>query len=531
MFDNTATTLQGPAQGPFLKPRIKPSKLMVPPPPPNVPVLDAGSSFPPPLMQALAGALGGSGGGAITLPQAVGSPPAIGVPTKPVLPTPPTAQQIDPVTAAGLEDEATNAGRIANQLEDQARGFTGLTMPAQAQQSDFERQMETGLQNRMRDLLIGRESAGERFDKGFDLGQKLAANIMVPLAGVMSKSAGAKMGYAQVAPMLRQQAQEADRARAAELAQRNNLLMQMSQLWENMSPQSSKNLMELAKQRLAVEQSNRSAQNDALRNALSARANAGLAEERLFNAKNSIGKENWDRSLAEYNAKLHNADTQSNIDNRAFMQGVENQRLSNDQQRLQNEGTRIGLEQRAQDRGDQQFAFNKGQAATATNFRKQELQANALKELLGATYTAQKDAAAPGAIFGTLRYPGLVDKMTGNPAYMSAMQSMIDRAGLPGVNAQDLLRSAAVKQKMMQSAKSGGFDLGGALNAVANPINAMANGVQREVFPTTAQPQQAPPRQAASNAGKLDEAIVSLQKKLGRAPTPDEVRQALKGGQ
>lgn len=137
------------------------------------------------------------------------------------------------------------------------------------QRSDFDNQLSQALQAKIIENLSGGDSRMDRFNKGFTMGQKIAAAVVVPALGAFSGN-----GYAQGFNQSTQQTQaavaQAEALQAAEKQQRNGSLAQLASLYENISPQSSKNITAAVTQQLNMIKMQREAQRQAMADAIAA---------------------------------------------------------------------------------------------------------------------------------------------------------------------------------------------------------------------------------------------------------------------
>lgn len=346
-----------------------------------------------------------------------------------------------------LQDSAAQQSTFADALAQ--KKFDPMPMPEAPQLSPFEQMLEQGVQDKMRRLITGEETAGERFNKGFDIGQKIAGNILVPLMGTFG-NAGTAMGAAEATQALRQQSAEADRARAAEKHARNSTLAQMVSLWENMSPTSSKNLIQLAASRLKVAQQNREMETEQLKNALSARQNATSAIDTVVKAQLVMGKEDWQRQVDQNNSQMRSTELQSTMTDRGQRQDVAKERLKLDQSADKRSEDQLKMSQENGKRDAEKFSYAKEQDKLANTFKASQMRMDATKALLNADRQLSQDIGAVNT-FGVPKFGDVLGRALSDPAKVAGLQGLIDQAGFKGVTAQGLLEGMRAKQAVQNA--------------------------------------------------------------------------------
>lgn len=95
------------------------------------------------------------------------------------------------------------------------------------------------------------DSYGDRFTRGFETGQSLAANILVPAFGAFG-GAGNAAGMLQSTDMMNKQVATSKAQRAQERNQMNQSLLNLSSLYEKMDPKSTANVIARVKNQLEL---------------------------------------------------------------------------------------------------------------------------------------------------------------------------------------------------------------------------------------------------------------------------------------
>jgi len=479
-----------------------PNYFVPPPPPPMAPSFANGpgamppQAMPPGMMQ----------------PQADNTPPAQQI----NLPGQFQAPQQSPSAVPqqyfqNLLQSAQDQQTMAKSLEDHYQNFQPAPLPEAPQQSPFEQHLDQAMQARMMKLLSGGESRGERFSKGWDVGQKIAANLIVPLMG-MHGSAGNAIGTAQALGQLKQQAAEGERSRAAEASARNSTIMQMAQMWEGMSPQSSKNLLALASARLKADQTNRENQHQSLKDAIEARHTAVQGANNVLSSAMGMDKDSFEKAYKTYEAQTKGAELQSSVLDRG-------QRELNDQERLglaknadKRDEESLKLQQQGQKDSEAKFTYAQGRDkvtdATAENAQK----LNAAKSLFTGLGQMDKDASAVN-LMGQPKYGAdFLDRITNNPGRMAVVDTFAKQAGIK-VDAKTIFDAMKAKGALKAQASDNWMQN----NSIVKGLKAMAGG-DKEALPDKQSVPATP-----------TDAIERFYAKNGRKPTVEELKAELNG--
>jgi hypothetical protein len=370
-------------------------------------------------------------------------------------------------------------------------------------------------QNSMMEMLNQKDSIGERFDRGFARGQKIAASTIVPLIGALTHKGGMAMGLNEASNNLKAHADADMAATGSHKAQRNQLLMQMANMWQTMDPNSQKNLLALStenlRQRKESEAEHRALQKDFL-TAAAQHNNMSLqgAKMRVRQDQNDIKNDQVDRRLDSTKKN-----TTSQIDRRAAQ-------TKNDGEKLilsKNSGVRadknlavqqgyLGLAGRASNRADAKAKTDLVSKGEKMSLAKSEAER---KGNVAAANMLNGLAKTAGAVDqnGKLKDPNALERFS-NPFYQKVMQSVIDKSSLKGTTAADLLPALAPKPKAAAAASGPG---GGGLDLLTKAAGAIGDKLTGKTGASSG-PRFADPHEAAA-------AYVA---EFGKKPTPDELK-------
>ena len=420
----------------------------------------------------------------------------------------------------------------------------------------FEAQMEQAMQARLADAFSNKSSAMDRFNAGRNFGQKLAGDIIVPLMGTFSRNAGTAAGAAEATQQIQEQIATNDAQERQDRAARNQTLANLSQVWENMSPSSTKNALALAHLRLenATKQAaeKRQAALDALGGATASfNATKGIAEEETkgYSAEN---KANIDAGkLADETTKTFNkkeADSQKDergnraldIKDKAVDANIQTQ---NDRTGImgQNANTNEKNAETRRDQGQQKINIDK-------HAKEQAEAGKAVKTLS----TLTNDIGAIDPKTGKLKHPTLLEDTLNNPAVLDEMDKQIGTPGaarkaLEGLKAQRDAAAAAQPQQATDDWRREAVELGwyGARqlgNAIAGLTDSRYSDLaKKEALPTllkrmrpTGEKDALPVLQKETpnedNSTRIGSVIEALHSKLGRVPSAAEIKEELNKG-
>lgn len=319
----------------------------------------------------------------------------------------------------------SNAQNRFAQMRMQQYGDNPNPFPTVGQmpQSDFDQVMQQRLQGQIMQSLDSQNSPGDRFGKGFDAGQQLAASVVIPAIGSFGSGNDA-IGTLAASQMMQDNLKGRQAQRSANKQALNNSLINLSSLYENVSPQSAKNIAALMKMNMERQKMNLDYQNKVGDDVMSALKGSGDATARLMEIQSKAGEQKATAAGHDFNNNLSVAKEQNSQNNSEFGQ-------RKDMLGAQNDATKIGMAQDAAALEQQKFDESKRQFGEKQGLAQNQFQANSTNQLL--TRLAQPMAldAAVGN-FGGKTHPGILQNYANNPALSQAFQSLGNAAGIQG---------------------------------------------------------------------------------------------------
>ena len=494
----------------------KPKTQQLVPPPPAVPVQ---SSYPdflqgPQIAQAMT-----TQPPPATMPQPMTL--QFGAPTRPVSPE---TQQL-----LGQRAKQVDAARQAL-TEMQGGVIPNVEAP---KTTPFEAQMEQAMQARLADALSNKSSAMDRFNTGRNFGQKLAGDIIVPLMGTFSRNAGSAAGAAEATQQIQQQIATNDAQERQDRAARNQTLANLSQVWENMSPSSTKNALALAHLRLenATKQAaeKRQAALDALAGATASfNATKGIAEEETkgYSAEN---KANIDAGkLADETTKTANTgkanDQKDERGNRAL--DIKDKAVDAN---IQTQNDRTGIMGQNANTNEKNAETKRDQGQQKINIDKHAKEQAEAGKAVRTLSTLTNDIGAIDPKTGKLKHPTLLEDTLNNPAVLDEMDKQMGTPGaarkaLEGLKAQ---RDAATTAAAQPQQGNDVFSQIGSMIGGLMPGNRSASAptAKKDALPVL---QKETPKE--DNSTRIGSAIEALHAKLGHIPSAAEIKEELNKG-
>lgn len=477
----------------------------VPPPPPVVPNMLAQGLIAPQGYQSM-------------MPQ-IDSPTPAPAPMQAPATTPLQPMGMPPGFADALLGSMNGDADILKSARDDYNNFQGMALPEAPERSPFENMVGEAMKQKMTDLITGKESPGQRFGRGYDAGQKIAGNILVPLMGMLSKDAGTAIGTAQATQQLKQQSMEADRQRAAERHANNSSLLQMAELWQNLDKDSAKNLLSLASQRLKVTKENSDARNDKFGRLLTAEHNHNSLANQLVQTLLKAQDQTFDQTAGS------NKDAREGfeLNNKIRHQGVQES----------NDAVEMGLKKKADVRADKQldltkdsrdlaakkFAAGQEQDKTANTFKAAGQMFDNQKYLSGALRQILTDSQAKNAL-GQPRFGSdYLDRILSNPGHLGVLDELAKKAGVK-TTATEMLKGMQTKQSIVNHPSWSDGLLQTGMSLAGSQLGSMlgVNSGPRDVMPTK------------ENSDPMQGAFQSYVAKHGKKPTPEELLKELNGG-
>ena len=472
---------------------------LIPPPPPVVPQLSQGLA-PPSFMPMQA--------------------PRYDSPDPVLMATPPQqqtqTQQLKPMTlppefAKTLLDSLSAQDAIVKKANSDVTNFQPMELPNAPELSPFEQQLNEGLQQRMQDLITGKESVGQRFGRGFDVGQKLAANILVPLMGTFSGDAGSAMGLAEATRMLKQQSVENDRQRAAERSANNSSLLNLANLWQNLDPKSAKNLSTLASQRLRVAKENNDTRNDKVSKLLQAQHNRDMLANQMLSTILKANDQVFDQSAAVNKDSRDTLELSDKLRHRGVTESVQKETLELKKKGDKRDAERLTLSKNADARAAQKLIADETQDKAVNTFKEANQKFENQKLLNTALRNLTNDSQAKNAL-GQPKYGAdYIDRILSNPGYVSLLDDLAKKSGV-NLTAKEMLEGMRTKQQLVESSDWTG-DL---IQSGLSGLGALMGGGSKAVMPERSDPMQA--------------AFDKFVQEKGRKPTAQELHKMLNGG-
>lgn len=490
-------------------------KRFVPPPPPTMPMQMG--SFNPGMMQQMGGMFGGGQqqgaplpGPGMMAPQA----PQVDQGQSPGVPVVPVQEQQVPFDV--LQNMADNLRERQGDITNRKQAldtFQPTAAPQVPQLSPIEQQLNERMKSQMMELLSGKESAGERWDKGFARGQTIGSAVLGPLIGSMMHGVDGKT-LASTGNDIQQQAQQQLAHTSAQNNARNQMLMQMSQLYENMDPRSAKNMMNLLKMQATNVAQDRIKKEALTNDYYKSVKEYGDGLKDLGQLTRGMDKDKVSSLLAGLNYLDKSKNTESLIKTREGQLKVSEGGLQLGKDKFEDKKKEqiihnkradafLGNAQNQTKLGQDRFTYTKQQDQTKATVRTGLEKTKAGSELVKFMDGVLKDSTAQNAL-GGLKNPDLIEKLKTNAPMKAQIQDMMKAAGRTE-SVEDFLNSMGPPPQAPAAGGAPGLNLG-ALNG--------ALGI----------PQQ---QQPIKND---DDAVTAFVTQFGKKPTVAELKK-FKGGQ
>lgn len=397
----------------------------------------------------------------------------------------PTAEQLQP-----LKDLATTQSDLAKKaVAAYSDGGPNLSI-ARPEATGFSQWLQGALQQQIMQSFQEQNTFGSRFNSGFDMGQKIAAALVVPAIGLFSKAGGA--GAVQATEAIKKHVAQGESQRAQQKAQNNQILMNLSQLYENMSPDSAKNQAAYLKSVLDLNKWQYEEGQKALGHALTATGNAVTAQDKLLEAQMEPAQKLLAAKLGLYGHELQSAGLQRGLNKDAYDQNV--------QDPLKNQQAQTGLFLQGQNLQQRQTEHADQLKQNAiTNQNKEEDQALANKKFdqeggkvrmqaaddLSKWMTSLATKVTTPDKNGKPKYAGMADMLRQNPALLEIYKQKAQTAGInldPDHFFELLQEQQGAKPK---AGGSPGLDVGGLVNQAAQSVGSLFSPKQAPAAPMT----------------------------------------------
>jgi hypothetical protein len=407
-----------------------------------------------------------------------------------------------------LQRMHTEAQSSADQLDQ----WRPTAAPEAPHLSETEQLLNQATQSKIRELLSGSESAGERWDKGFARGQTIGASVIAPLIGSMMHGVDGR-SLAAVSNEVQQGARQQLAQAASEKHQRNQLLAQMSALYENMDPNSAKNMMTLLGQRAKQVQEDRLEHARLQRDHIADLTGLARATHDFGQLTRGLNKDEWQKRQGEAKIGIQGKNVDSLIDTRKGQLDLGRQGLGLKQDQFQhkqdedqihddNASQYLANDNARTKQSADQFAYTKQRNARHDDLVKSLNQSKAGKDLLTLTQKLAEDTTAKTATGFAPKYDGLMDRLKTNLAYKNQIGDMLKAAGRNETPEEFLKSMSPDAPETTEPAKTEpAMDLGALGGAL---------GVSKSAAPSFKTPEEA------------RDAFVT---KFGKLPTPTELKQ------
>lgn len=354
-----------------------------------------------------------------------------------------------------------------------------------AQQSPFEQYLQNALQQKLVNTLGAENTFGARFNRGFDVGQKLAANIIGPAIGLLSKGGGA-VGALQASTAMKADVAQSERSRAAESNALNQSLMNLSALYENLDPKSAKNAAANFKTQIELAKAKMEMQGKAADDLRQATQAFGTAAHNKNSSDVQAAQARAQTLLGLYGHDISNANTQERqfeFDKELPIKQADEVRKN---KALENDTASLGIRKsELQLHQDQAAEKNKTDASNA-NRADTKVQMDALDALRKIGESARTKMSAVGADGVTPRYRNYGEMLKQDKVLQASIQKYKKLAGLDGFSDEEALGMASQPQSNEEQG-DGGLDflspIGNAIGGVARHAGQMIFGSQEPAKP------------------------------------------------
>lgn len=361
----------------------------------------------------------------------------------------------DPAMVQGLQNTLGSQQTLANQAQDRLKDISKDFLPVPTQhQTKFESFLQDNLQKQIMQAFTQKQSKGDKFSRGYDMGQRIASDLVIPLFGLHSHKLGAAAGANEAAQAIKGNLANSEQGRRQTEAARNNLMLNLAQAYESMDPNSSKNLSALLGKQIEAQNANRQKANDARKDAGDTLENVAKTQEKLAGLNSP--KDMVNALLQQEGHGIQAAGLGLRKDEFA-------QKQSNDAQNQ----TRANSELAVQQQNAKTAEGNLNVAKNSLGLRQKELQQkidNTSNEDKRKDFTQQLastkelerfvrlnaiDAMAPMAGGnGGAKYAGYADFLEKNPVQKRIFQKLADGAGMKGLDPDSVFKALRAQNEV-----------------------------------------------------------------------------------
>ena len=363
------------------------------------------------------------------------------------------AQQQD-VYAQRQKDEQDVAQQfMPNVLTTDASGNFQSTIP----QSANDQFMSDQIKGQLMKELAGGNSAMSRFQDGASVGQMIGANLLAPMLGVFSKAPGAAMGANQATQQLQMLAQQAQQQQQQHKQQHNQNIINLSQAFQNMDPNSSKRIGDLIGKQVEINKAQWERQRQAQQATQAAQhdvqqSQAAIAQQENTQAERQtkviLEKLGYGEKQANLDLQNNNGRVQDTKDLLSIQKGVDT--------------TNAQLQQQAN-----QLNETAGQNRINNSNTEDASQEKALKDLQSTVRLISN--AATDTAGGAAKRPGYAQIMAQNPILAATFAKQLSAAGINNLHPEDVFNTLIQHEQQGQQ-QQGGDLLGGIPSAVGGAI-------------------------------------------------------------
>jgi hypothetical protein len=305
------------------------------------------------------------------------------------------------------------------QLKD-APGFSPVQYP---NPTGFEQGLQQSLQKQITDTLAQRQSFGDRFGRGFDQGQKVAANVLVPLVGLFGGAGGAA-GALQATQSLNQNVRDSQQLRMSHEQALNSALVNLSSLYESLDPKSAKNAAALMKFNLERLKMVNDMRQQAFSNAQNAIGGFSNQLGKLSEIQRNAANDKATAQRGDFSNQLGAATLQANLGERSFNNRAKLEELAQGDKRIKQSEDQLAFEKLKDTRLAEQFK------------REQTLREKAAESAAANQYLTQYRLPMVMSLmtntFGGPKVPGLQEAYNNDPGALAAINKLRGLAGIPG---------------------------------------------------------------------------------------------------
>lgn len=332
---------------------------------------------------------------------------------------------------SGLQNAIGTQRSALSDAQDRLNNTMFMSVPSEISTDRFTKEtFLPSLQASIADHLTRRNSAGSRFGRGFDIGQNIAANTLVPLVGLFG-GAGNAIGAYEATRALRQNVAQNQMRRAQEESTLNQAMTNLASLYENISPQSAKNIDLLLRRQIDTSKLNSDMQQSAQKDILSLSKDIANSEDKLAQLQQTQKRDYAEARHKSIFDQLQAGQLQQSLNNFA-----------------------------SQDANRQANTLLRGQELTQRNqqfdqqqtLRQQEVREKALVNLERFLRLNATNAMAQSG--SDYKFKGFADYFAKNPATRRIYQQYAEAAGLGDLN-PDVVFKAFSTQEPGQEQDSG----------------------------------------------------------------------------